>query len=63
MEGRKYHGKLVWETGTEKRRTMTVYQWRCSPAEKEALLVQAAQERRPANKVLSDALAAYLESR
>lgn len=42
---------------------MTVYQWRCSPAEKEALLVQAAQERRPANKVLSDALAAYLESR
>lgn len=61
MDGRKYHGKLVWETGTEKNRTMTVYQWRCSPAEKEALLVRAAQERRPANKVLSDALAAYLK--
>lgn len=63
MEGRKYHGKLVWETGTEKNRTKTVYQWRCTPEEKEALLVQAAQERRPAAHVLSDALAAYLESR
>lgn len=60
MEGRKYHGKLVWETGTEKRRTMTVYQWRCTPEEKAELLKRAAEEKRTANKVLSDALAAYL---
>lgn len=63
MEGRKYHGKLVWETGTEKRRTMTVYQWRCTPAEKEELLKCAAEEKRTANKVLSDALAAYLAAK
>lgn len=60
MDGLKYHNKLVWETGTEKRRTMTVYQWRCTPEEKEELLKRAAQEKRTANKVLSDALAAYL---
>lgn len=63
MEGRKYHGKLVWETGTEKGRSMTVYQWRCTPAEKEELLKCAAEERRTANKVLSDALAAYLAAK
>lgn len=39
---------------------MTVYQWRCTPEEKEELLKRAAQEKRTANKVLSDALAAYL---
>ena len=62
MKGKKYHGKLVWESGTENRRSMTVYQWRCTQEEKEKLMVQAAKEKRTANKVLSDALDQYLAS-
>lgn len=62
MEGKKKNGKLVYESGTEKNRKMTVYQWRCTPEEKELLMVVAAQQRRPANRVLSDALRSYLDN-
>lgn len=62
MKGKKYNGKLVWESGTENGRSMTVYQWRCTPEEKEKLMVQAVKEKRTANKVLSDALDQYLAS-
>lgn len=62
MEGKKKNGKLIYQSGTEEGRKMTVYQWRCTPEEKELLMVAAAQQRRPANRVLSDALKSYLDN-
>lgn len=44
-------------------REKTVYQWRCSPEEKRLLLTQAAEEKRTANKVLSEALKLYLRDK
>lgn len=47
--------------GTEYYRVnKTIYQWRCSEEEKRDLKMQAAKEKRTANKVLSDALRFYL---
>lgn len=46
----------------EKGRTHITYQWRCTPEEKEKLMIQAVREGRTANKVLSDALEMYLSS-
>lgn len=63
MEGKKKNGKLIYESGTEKGRKMTVYQWRCTPEEKERLMHAAAAERRTANRVLSDALEMYLSEK
>lgn len=62
MEGKKRNGKMVYESGTEANRKMTVYQWRCTPEEKERLMVAAAQQHRTANRVLSDALLFYLDN-
>lgn len=62
MEGKKRNGKMVYESGSEANRKMTVYQWRCTPEEKERLMVAAAQQHRTANRVLSDALSSYLDT-
>ncbi|MBQ7290318.1 MAG: hypothetical protein IJW76_01170 [Clostridia bacterium] len=49
-----------WYAGDEVGRKNTVYQWRCTPEEKEILLQFAAAQRRTANKLLSEALEEYI---